>query len=48
MYVTFRVYLKLNVRFYAFCIHIDIFMHCALHVFYEANKDDYYKIEKIL
>ena len=24
------------------CIHIDIFMHCALYVFYEANKDDYY------
>ena len=23
------------------CIHIDIFMHCALYVFYEANKDDY-------
>ena len=23
-------------------IHIDIFMHCALYVFYEANKDDYY------
>ena len=23
---------------------IDIFMHCALYVFYEANKDDYYFI----
>ena len=30
-----------NVRFYLLCIHIDIFMHCALYVFYEANKDDY-------
>ena len=26
------------------CIHIDIFMHCALYVFYEANKDDYYNV----
>ena len=42
-YVTFCVF-KLNVRFYLLCIHIDIFMHCALYVFYEANKDDYYII----
>ena len=40
-YVTFCVF-KLNVRFYLLCIHVDIFMHCALYVFYEANKDDYY------
>ena len=40
-YVTFCVF-KLNVRFYLLCIHIDIFMHCALYVFYKANKDDYY------
>ena len=26
------------------CIHIGNFMHCALYVFYEANKDDYYYI----
>ena len=40
-YVTFCVF-KLNVRFYLLCIHIGNFMHCALYVFYEANKDDYY------
>ena len=34
---------KLKVRFYVLCIHIDIFRHCALYVFYEMNKDDYYK-----
>ena len=22
-------------------MHLDIFLHCALYVFYEANKDDY-------
>ena len=37
---------KLNVRLYLLCIHIDIFMHCALYVFYETNKDDYYKALK--
>ena len=42
-YVTFCV-LKLNVRFYLLYIHIDIFMHCALYVFYEANKEDYYNL----
>ena len=43
-YVTFCVF-KINVRFYLLCIHIDIFMHCALYVFYEENKDDdYYSI----
>ena len=40
-YGTFCVF-KLNVRFYLLCIHIGNFMHCALYVFYEANKDDYY------
>ena len=43
-YATFCVF-KLNVRFYLLCIHIDIFMHCALYVFYEANKDDYYNFK---
>ena len=31
-------------RFYVLCTHIDIFMHCALDVFHEENKDNYYKI----
>ena len=35
-------------RFYILCIHIDIFMHCALYVFYEANKDDCYVITLII
>ena len=37
---------KLNVRFCLLCIlvHIDIFMHCALYVYYETNKDDYYYV----
>ena len=34
----------LNMRFYVLCIHINIFMHCALDVFYEENKDNYYEI----
>ena len=30
---------------FTYCIiHIDIFLHCALYGFYEANKDDYYSI----